>query len=174
MANTRALVEAFKSVKVAPEGSKLSADDRKANRDAFKRIDALFDFDKLTGAAIAAHRSKLSKEQLAAFKGSFRGLLRVIGYPDSGRFLGKAELAFSAKGSDVAVEIVIEAEDLETEVTFRWSAGRVYDVLFDGDSLAKDYENQFGRILTKKGPDGLVKLLTDKLADETKKRGAID
>lgn len=66
----------------------------------------------------------------------------------------------------------IPKKDMETTVTFRWvqtgGAWRIVDVDFDGSSLVKDYQNQFGRIIGKEGAAGLQKRIDDRLADERK------
>ncbi len=162
---TRALVSAL----IAAE---------KPSKAKFAALDGFFDFDRLCGDAIKTHRSKLTDAQHAEFVSRFRSLLRLIGYPDSGTFLRKAKRTLKASGNDVVVETILEEDDVELEVTFRWATSaaglRVYDVLFDGDSLTADYRNQFGRILAKKGADGLLKLLKERVDKETKDRGRID
>lgn len=48
-------------------------------------------------------------------------------------------------------------------MTFVWApidgALRLVDVRYDDASLLVDYQNQFGRILAKDGPDGLLAAL---------------
>jgi len=176
---TNALVAAFKAVKKAPEGKKLSPADVAANSAAYKALDGFFDFDRMTSDAIKAHQSKLNAAQLAEFKTHFRTLIRIIGYPDSGDFLRKAKTSVRAgKGNDVVLDTLLEEDDVELAVTFRFHRGggalRVYDVLFDGDSLMGDYSNQFGRLITKRGVDGLIKLLKERIAKVTRERGAVD
>lgn len=155
---TESLVGALQSAKKGDTGS-------------FEVLDGYFDFDRLASDAIKTHRSKLTAAQYAEFAAGFRALLRLIGYPDSGDFLRKAKRTLKAVGeNDVLMEAVLEEDDVEVEITFRWartSGGlRVYDVAFDGDSLTGDYDNQFGRIIAKRGVDGLLKLLRERLAKE--------
>jgi ABC-type transporter MlaC component len=153
---------------------------KKADATSFKAVDAFFDFKRICADAVKAHRSKFTAAQFATFATDFRLLLRLIGYPDSGKFLRKAKRTLRAgKGGDVVVEAELEEDDIEVEVTFRWArnaAGdlRVYDVLFDGDSLTGDYQNQFGRLIEKKGAASLLAKLRERLVKTTAERGKID
>ena len=76
----------------------------------------------------------------------------------------------------VPAKVVVASEDLKTDLDFRWrrvgGALKVVDVSFEGDSLLKDYQNQFARIVDKSGPAGLQKAVDERraaVAKETKK-----
>ncbi len=177
VAQTEALVQAFKAVKPAPkDGSELSATDKKANTAAFANLDSFFNWDRLTADPIAPHKAKLNAEQLAEFKDSFKKLIRLVAYPNSGSFLGRATYKLKAekkgKTDDAIMEAYLAEEDFETTVTFHWLASgsslQIVDVSFDGASLIHDYSNQFGRIITKSGADGLMKKLRTRLEKEEK------
>ena len=54
-------------------------------------------------------------------------------------------------------------------VTFYWrddGAWRLVDVAFDGAPLAKDYQNQVGRVIEEKGAAGLLRKLRKRLKQE--------
>ena len=164
---TVALVEAFKAADGADEA-------------AFRKVDGLFDYDRLTADAIRPHRAKLSAEQLERYAPVLRDLIRLVAYPDSGALLRKAKLTFGeprteGKAVSVGLRAELAAEDLEVDLLFQWeesAAGwRVVDVSFDGASLVTDYANQFGRIIGKEGAAGLMKRLEDKLAELRKGSG---
>ena len=172
---TRGLISAFKSVRTAPEGGSLSPAEKEANSRAYKQIDKFFGWDRLLGDLVAPHRDKFSEEQLERCKKVFKQLIRVIAYPDSGEFFRKAKyslkkptIAEKRAGVDMFGELV--EEDLEITVTFHWldfgSTWRIVDVSFDGASLVKDYQNQFGRIIDKEGVQGLLKRMEDRLREE--------
>jgi ABC-type transporter MlaC component len=175
---TVALVDAFKSVRTAPEGKELSAEDKRANGLAFTVLDGFFNYDTLTQASIKPHVSKFSKPQLARFYTAFEELIRLISYPKSGAFLKDAQVRFgkSVVKSDQKTEVSMSArlpkEDVETRATFTWEKNKgqwyVTDVGFDGASMVKDYQNQFGRILAKEGAEGLLKRLDNKLMERRK------
>jgi ABC-type transporter MlaC component len=114
---------------------------------------------------------------MASFKGKFRELIRLIAFPRAGNFFGKAAWSFQPdkpRGELVQVDLKVKLadEDLETEIQFLWArvggALKIQDVLFEGDSLMKDYQNQLARIVDRDGVPGLFKKLDDRLAELSK------
>ena len=171
-ARTDALLGAFMRVKPLPDdGSVLSDGDKASNRKVFEELDTYFDYDTFTKACLGANASKFSAEQRSRFDSVFKELIRRIAYPDSGTFLKKSKTKLNpakieGKKATVLLNVEVPAEDLEMETLFHWqnSGGwRVVDVSFDGASLVKDYQNQFGRIITKDGVDGLLNKLDKRL-----------
>jgi ABC-type transporter MlaC component len=176
-ARTEALIAAFQKVK--PDDGRLAAADRAANERAFAELDGFLDFDTLTAEPIRPHLAKFTPAQKQEFTGKFRQLIRLVAYPDSGSFFRKARRTVGAPravGADQVVDVVLRLpeEDLETKVSFHWRpvAGtlRLVDVDFDGDSLVRDYQNQFGRIVEKDGAAGLLRKADDKLAELTRSK----
>jgi ABC-type transporter MlaC component len=182
-ARTQELLDTFTQVKSLPDEGELSAADRASNKATFAKLDAIFDFDTLTGTAIEPHKAQLSATQLTEFKAKFTEMIRYMAFPNAGKAFGESEnsilesTATSSGGWDTTVELSWEENDLELEITFHWvDAGgtlRLVDVSFDGDSLIKDYQNQFGRILNKEGVDDFMKRLNDKHAEILEKRGGV-
>jgi len=181
-ARTHNLIDAFKNVRKGDEAKPLAAADRQANVTAFSTLDGFFDYDRITGDAIAPQKANLSADQLQRYKQMFKELIRLVAYPDSGAFLKRAQLNVSpaqaaGQGQTVAMDCKIPADDIETKVVFTWTkeadGWRVTDVAFDGSSLIKDYQNQFGRIITKEKATGFIALLEKRLAKEQKERQAI-
>ncbi len=178
LARTRALIALFEKVQAPPEGAAPTEAMRRANADTYAALDGFFDRQALTTAPIAPHREKFSDAQAERFAAVFWALLRLVAYPDSGAFLREAETELGEAG-DAATRLKarLPKDDLETEVVFRWKPGpdglRVVDVDFDGASLMKDYQNQFGRLIAKHGVDGLIAKLEARRADEEKKRGPL-
>ena len=82
--------------------------------------------------------------------------------------------AMPPREASAPLEVLVK-EDFEITVTFHWmdsgSDWRIVDVSFDGASLVKDYQNQFGRIIDKEGAKGLLKRMVDRLQEEESKRG---
>jgi ABC-type transporter MlaC component len=145
-----------------------------ARDQAFKDLDGFLDLDGIVAGAIAPRRDKLGAPELARYEKRFRELLRVVAYTDSGDFFRTAKLTWGSptvKGEEalVPVKVVVQKEDLQTELEFRWrtvaGAIRIVDVAFEGDSLLKDYQNQIARIVDKSGGAGLLKALDDKWAE---------
>lgn len=153
MTHTRALVDAYgRCGEVNPEKPCAQLDD-------------LFDFEQLTQAPLAGHAARLSPSQRKRFARAFGSVVRRAAR-QSGKDLGKGspQLAFlgrTAQGAKSEVHVVRPEEDVDLHVAFVWRTGakrwRVVDVELDGASMVQDYHNQFGRVLKKEGPEGLVK-----------------
>jgi phospholipid transport system substrate-binding protein len=168
---TESLIATFKKVK---SGEKLSPADKKANEQLFGEIDKFMDFEAFTSRPIEPRASKFSAKQKAEFTSKFRDLVRAIAYPDSGGFFRDARMKIGApveKGgaSAVPIDASIPKQDLKTKLEFFWEQKdgtlKLVDVAFDGDSLIKDYQNQFARIIDKEGVAGLLKKLDEKKAE---------
>lgn len=176
--STQALLDTLKSIKTAPDShTALPEADRKANRSAFGAIDGYFNFDRLTRDPIEPHARHLTVAQRKRFDTTFRELIRLVAYPQAGSFLRSAKVTVkpgtvSGKVGSVPMHAYLAEEDLDTTAVFRWEKGakgwQIVDVSFDGASLVKDYQNQFGRILDKEGPDGLLRKLEERLLSERK------
>ena len=180
VARTRALVEAFKAVKQPAEGKTLSAADRTANAAAFKALDDFFDRQTLTTQPLAAHAAKMTPAQTKAFGEMFYPLIRLVAFPNSSAFFHQAKWSVKAgkARTDAALHAEIVADDVQTDLTFHWRADggtlRIVDVSFDGSSMMKDYSNQFGRILAKKGADDLLAKLKKRYeAEERARKGLL-
>ena len=120
-------------------------------------------------------RERFTSDQLKRFTQTFRSLLRLIAYPESGKFFREAEIKIQGAQKDkdtfkVVIDGRIAAEDIETQIAFVWKthegALRVSDVVFDGASLMKDYRNQFSRIIDKHEVAGLLSRLQKRLDKE--------
>lgn len=165
---THKLIEAFKAVKTAPEGGKLSDADKAANEKAFKAIDAFFDYDAFVAGCLGANAAKLDAAQQKEFKERMVDLTRRTGYPNGGKFFSAGEVK-EGKSSEkngqtwVPVTVRLVKEDITTEVGFIYGKDmKIVDLAIDGDVLTKDYQNQIGRVLGKGGPADLLKRLADK------------
>ena len=181
LARTKELIEAFKAVKVAKEGTTLTATEQAANQAAFHRLDPFFAFDVMTLDTLLPHQDKLTIAERDDIAAIFREVLRYSSYFQTGAFLREAKYTLTQgvnQGDRFTVEMKahVPKEDYDTTVVFFWEnkhdALRVVDVSFDGVSLVTDYKNQFGRILDKEGPGGLKKKLETRLAEQKKNVGA--
>lgn len=168
MARSRALVVAFTKVPEAPGPARARA---------FAELDGYLALEELVSAAVAPRAARFSPKELAHLKETFREVLRLVAYTESGAFFRKAKLTWGeprAEGAESAVpaKVVVPGEDLKTELEFRWrrvgGALRVVDVSFEGDSLLKDYQAQIARIVDKSGPAGLQKAIDERHAELTK------
>ncbi len=169
---TEGLIAAFKKVKTTD--GKLVKQEKATNDRAFTELDGYFDFAALTSKPIEPIANKFTPEQTTQFKAKFRDLIRLIAYANAGTSFSKAKLTLEPevkKGERVAVPVKLrfEEEDLDLMVEFQWEmekgALRIVDVLIDGDSLIKDYQNQIGKVVTKSGVPGLFKALDTRRAE---------
>jgi phospholipid transport system substrate-binding protein len=168
---TESFIAAFKKVK---SSAKPTAAEKKANEAVFAELDKFMDFDTLTEKPIEPRAAKFSPKQKAEFTSKFKDLVRRIAYPDSGDFFREAKMKVGAPSEkDGATVVPIDAhlvkEDLRTKLELYWMKKggtlRLVDVAFDGDSLIKDYQNQFARLIDKEGVPGTLKKLDEKKAE---------
>jgi ABC-type transporter MlaC component len=168
-AQTKRLIDTFKKVKSAPEGGKLAAADQAANKKTFTALDGFFDYPNFATDCMGPAAAKLSAPQQKEFKERLIAILRGRGYPNGGKFFNTGVLKeLPAKGGEaegkatVTYSINFPKEDVSTELAFVWKGGKVVDLVLDGDSLAKDYRNQVGRIVAKSGAEDLLRRLAEK------------
>jgi len=140
----------------------------------YKKVDPFINYKLLTTNSIAAHRSKFSDTQFKKFTRLFESLIRKVAYPQSSSFYEEAKVTYESpvfKGDSALVisETFIEKEDFEMTIGYQWAktndAWKLSDLILDDDSLVKDYQNQFGRIIGKEGVAGLIKKIENKIAD---------
>ncbi len=164
---TRKLMETFKKVKTAPKGATLSAADRNANNGTFSALDAFFDFPTFTADCLGPSAAKLSAAQKNEFKRRLVDILRRRGYPNGGSVFNEGVVkegkpTESGGRTEVHLTVSFPKEDVTMQVAFVWKGGKVVDLVLDGDSLAKDYRNQVGRIIAKSGVADLLRRLEEK------------
>lgn len=174
---TEAFIATTKKVK--QDDGKLTEAEKATNARLFTELDGFLDFDVLVNKPVAPRADKFKPEELTTFKAKFKELIRLTAYPKSGNFFATSKLTFQpeqVKGEtlEVPLKVHIPEEDLEMVVGFIWSKStgslKIVDILFDGDSLVKDYQNQVSKKFDKDGVPGLMKILDEKAA-ELKKGG---
>ena len=173
-AKTDQMIAAFKAVKAGAGEA--------ANAKPYATLDSLIDYDTITARSIEPRAAKFTAAQKAQFYKRFRELIRLQAYPDSGAFFRDAKLTFkpvTTEGnvSNVPFRAYIAAEDLETNVTLHWTKAadgslKMTDVSFEGDSLVRDYQNQFAKVVDKEGVAGLFKKLDERHAALSKAAAA--
>jgi len=138
-------------------------------------LDSFFDFDALSAASLQSHVRNLKPRQRSELQKTFRSLLTVLTHR-SGEQLVKGDVAIGAPkvvDKNCVVEFAVSRpeDDMTSNVALTWqrrpNGWQVVDVAFDGASVTKDYENQFGRILKKDGAEALVAKLKERLAQVT-------
>lgn len=156
---TLAMINALKQVKQNNEAS-------------YRKVDTYIDYDALAGQSIAPHRNKFTDAQAHRFSILFKSLIRKVAYPQSSVFYNDAKVDYASPviDGDIALvlsETYIEKEDFEMEIGYQFKKNkgvwRLSDLVLDEDSLVKDYQNQFGRLILKVGVEGLIKKIENKI-----------
>ncbi len=131
-------------------------------------LDAYFDLDAFATEALGPSKAKLTPAQAQEFKQRLTDLVRRKGYPAGAGFFreGKSKVG-AAKSADgkttVPYEVYFPKEDLTVAVGFVvGGAGKVTDMIVDGEALTTDYRNQIARILAKSTAVDLLKRLEEK------------
>ncbi len=150
------------------------------NEKSYQKIDAFINYEHITSATIKPHQKYFNPQQAKKFKKLLRALIRKVSYPDSGAFYKGSKYTYrkpEIRGSQVitVMDVLLVEEDLDLELGYTWEKAntkrkewKLIDLSFDGDSLVKDYQNQFGRILTKGDANELINKLESKLAELAK------
>jgi len=141
---------------------------------AIKSIsDSLFDFGELSRFALGAGWRKFSPEQQKSFVALYRQLLegiymgRLLQYKDEKVVFGK-ESALSEIRSEVQSYIAAAGGNIPIDYRLVNKNGvwKVYDLVIENASLAKNYRAQFNSILSKNSPDKLLDMLRQKVEDQ--------
>jgi phospholipid transport system substrate-binding protein len=133
----------------------------------------LFDIGDLAKRALVDHWSDMSPAQRTSLVDTLRQVVER-NYVSQLRSNLQYEIVYQGeepKGSDVLVKTIIKAErggrPVEIPVDYllhsegdHW---RAYDVITDDVSLVTNYRSQFNRIISKEGPDGLIKRMKARL-----------
>jgi ABC-type transporter MlaC component len=174
--NAQKRTEAFIAalLRVKPDDGKLTKADKDANQKVFTELDTYFDWDYLVSSPIQPKLDKFSAAEKAEYLKKFKELVRLIAYPDSGSFFKKAKYTVGTPKEEkdvitVPIDAKVVKDDLETKVDLHWTKTadglRIRDVSFDGDSLIRDYQNQFVRIIDKEGAKGLISKIDKRRAE---------
>lgn len=156
---------------------KAMLDVKQGDDSSYKNIDQFVNYEVITSNSIAPHKSRFDEKQTKKIKDDLTDLIRTIAYPRSGTFLKDSKYSYSkpqTKGNKTLVvqNTYLPKEDLELDIGYQWEKinGRwmITDITFDEDSIVQDYQNQFGRIISKNGVDGLLKKVETKLLEVKK------
>lgn len=151
-----------------PEG-----DEKK--KEAIRAIsDSLFDFNELSRFALGAGWREFSTEQRKSFVTLYRQLLegiymgRLLQYKDEKVVFGKAT-ALSETRSEVKSYIAAAGGNIPIDYRLVNEGGtwKVYDLIIENASLARNYREQFNSILSKDSPEKLLSMLRRKVRDQT-------
>jgi phospholipid transport system substrate-binding protein len=139
---------------------------------AMSKVRDYFDYDYLIRIPIEPHKDRLTTDQLARYNKMFRELLEnapLIASIGDGKQLEYTIGKPTEQNGEVKVGLQAynSETDMDTDVAFTWrrqkDAWQIIDVTIDGASMLKGYQNQFGSVLRKEGPEGFLTRLEKKL-----------
>lgn len=137
-------------------------------------LDGMLDYEAFAKESLGAHADGLSAEQRLRFQTTLEQLIRAS-YRKNLRAPEHYQVAFSGDVENGAGAVVVGTEarhrtkKREEPLKVDYVVGpsskglRVRDIVTGGVSLVTNYRRQFGRIIAKKGFDGLMQLMDRKL-----------
>ncbi len=130
--------------------------------------DQFVDFGELAKRALGKEWDKLNKKQQEEFSATMRGLLRAS-YAQKALGQGSAKLKYGAEkvtGNEAEVPTTVTVAQDELPVVYKLFQGggrwKIYDVVTDDVSLVRTYQDQFRKLISEKGYDGLLSTLKAK------------
>jgi phospholipid transport system substrate-binding protein len=131
--------------------------------------DQFVDFGELARRALGKEWDKLSKKQQDEFSATMRGLLRAS-YAQKAMGQGTAQAKYgpekvTGNEAEVPTTLVVAKEELPVVYKLYRASGRpwrIYDVVTDEVSLVQTYQDQFRKLISEKGFDGLLAALKTK------------
>ncbi len=137
-------------------------------------LDSMLDYEAFATAALGRHADALSSEQRTRFQGVLEELIRAS-YRRNLRapehyvvtFVGEADTGTGGVLVSTVAKHRTKKREEPLQVDYAVQVGskglRVRDIVTGGVSLVTNYRRQFGRIIEKKGFDGLMALMEKKL-----------
>jgi len=134
-------------------------------------IDNVFDFKELSRRTLGKHWKKMNAGQRTEFVELFKQLLqgvyadRLLAYSDQKIIFGKEIML---KKGRAEVQSYLQTSDgkkipLFYRLTDKSGSWKVYDVIIEGVSMAKNYRTQFREIIAKDSPEKLLEILRKKV-----------
>lgn len=160
-------------VSVLAQQSQSQSADKKTAEAAIRSIsDQLFDFVELSRLTLGRNWRQFSVEQKKEFVLLYRQLLegiymdRLLQYKDE-KVVFKAESALSDNRSEVQSDIVTASGNIPINYRLvnKGQTWKVYDLIIENVSLARNYRGQFSSILSNGTPDKLLATLREKVKD---------
>jgi phospholipid transport system substrate-binding protein len=143
-------------------------------KEAIRSISSkLFDFRELSRFSLGAGWRRFSPEQQKTFTGLYRQLLesiymgRLLQYKNE-TVLFKSESALSDTRYEVQTEVIRAGGNIPMDYRLVDEDGvwKVYDVIIENASLARNYRSQFSSILAKDSPEQLLVMLRQKVKEQ--------
>jgi phospholipid transport system substrate-binding protein len=151
------------------------ASDAEKKKDAIRSIsDALFDFVDLSRLTLGRAWKDFNEQQQKEFVALYRKLLegiymdRLLQYKDEKvNFIKESSLAENR--SEVQSEVVTDTGNIPISyrLVLKGTEWKVYDLIIENVSLAKNYREQFASLLSKGSPESLLGTLREKVKNQS-------
>ena len=158
-----------------------SPEEKKVKDDIKSLAGTLFDYSELARRSLADHWTKLTPAQRTEFVSTLRELIER-NYVKQLRT--NLEYSVSYKNEEVSgaeatvtsiVKVKTQGKATDAEIVYKMKrpeagaeqAWLVYDVITDEVSLVRNYRSQFGKIISEKSYDELIKKMKSKLHEQT-------
>jgi phospholipid transport system substrate-binding protein len=151
-----------------------ATDGEEQKKEAIRAISAkLFDFRELSRFSLGAGWRQFNPEQQKTFTDLYRQLLesiymgRLLQYKNE-TVLFKSESALSDTRREVQTEVIRAGGNIPMDYRLVNEDGvwKVYDVIIENASLARNYRAQFNSILANDSPDQLLDMLRQKVKEQ--------
>lgn len=135
--------------------------------------DSLFDFSELSRFALGAGWKTFTPDQQKSFVVLYRDLLesiymgRLLQYKDE-KVIFTKEIALSDTRAEVQSDVQTGGGNIPIDYRLfvRDGVWKVYDIVIENASLAKNYRAQFRSILAKDPPEKLLEILREKVSEQ--------
>ena len=147
-----------------------------SENDKRRRIEALafshFDFDTMSRLVLARNWKKFSAEERTQFVGEYKTLLSRSYGVRLNRF-GDEEIEVTGEQAEPRGDVTIRTQiiggefdgaQIDYRMRSRDGNWKAIDVVIEGVSLVSNYRSQFGEVVSRKGPAGLIKQMRKKNA----------
>ncbi len=162
------LVERDNEIKelLGPEGSEYTDEQRDRLKDI---INGIIDFESMAKYALSETYDEISEEERTEFVDLFSNIIRDQSLNKLDIY--RASVSYeeiSVNGSAAKVETVAELDEVRTPVNYelKQKEGQwvITDMIIDDVSTAESYNQQFQRIITRRGFDALMNSLRKRAA----------
>jgi phospholipid transport system substrate-binding protein len=163
----------------APTGS---PEEKKIKDDIKSLAGTLFDYNELAKRALADHWNPLSATQRSEFVATLREIIernyvrQLRGNLNYQVVYKTEELAGAEATVTSVVKVKTSGKATDAEIVYKLlrptaaaQQWMVYDVITDEVSLVRNYRTQFGKVITEKSFDELLKRMKSKLTEPTDK-----
>lgn len=154
---------------IEPEKEKTKKVDVKKEAKIAEKVRQFFDFYGLARMSLGHHWGKITEKQREEFSTLFVSLIEESYLRRSRDLVGNYEINYGreeVKGGGAKVYVSVAQEDADVDIVYELHRNpknwMIFNIVFDGVDLVKNYQTQFNHIIGKEGFSGLLKKLRKK------------